>query len=110
MRFCAKRGDLERFAGLIEAEQAALKEIVPQHSRHILRMGEMIGVSSGPASILPMLPPPTRAVFEPLYPKVRPGPLRRGWARPMGKLLIPQAVRAPRAAVAFPGQANPQNP
>src|SRR5256886_8826837 len=56
IRFSAKRNDLERFARLIEAEQATLTEVVPKHSRHILRIGEMIGGSSGPASILPMLP------------------------------------------------------
>ncbi|HSU64816.1 MAG TPA: hypothetical protein VLJ12_13225 [Burkholderiales bacterium] len=101
--FSEKRGDLERFARLIEAEQAALTEIVAQHSRHILRIGEMIGVSSGPASVLPMLPPPTRAVFEPLYPKVRPGILQRLWYRLLGRLLLPKAVGEPRRAVPAEG-------
>src|SRR6266852_3640783 len=99
LRFSEDRAQLERFARLIEAEQAALTEIVPQHSRHILRIGEMIGVSSSPASILPMLPPPTRAVFEPLYPKVRPGILQRLWCRVLGRLLLPKAVGEPRRAV-----------
>ena len=39
------------------------------------------------------------AVFEPLYPSVRPGWLRCRWARILGKLLIPKAVGAPRKAV-----------
>ena len=103
IRFSAKRNDLERFARLIEAEQATLTEVVPKHSRHILRIGEMIGVSSGSASILPMLPPPTRAKFEPLYPKVRPGILQRLWYRLLGRLLLPKAVGEPRRAVPVEG-------
>jgi hypothetical protein len=59
----------------------------------------MIGVSSSAESILPMLPPKTRAVFEPLYPMVRPGPIRRNWCRLLGKLLMPKAVGSPRKAV-----------
>src|SRR5712691_7054201 len=69
MRFSDARRDMERFARLIEEEQAAVTDNVPRHSRHILRIGEMIGVASGPESILAMLPPRTRALFEPLYPK-----------------------------------------
>jgi hypothetical protein len=99
MPFSEKRGLLEEFSRLIEAEQAIVSPNVPRHSAHILRLGEMIGVSSGPGSILPMLPPKTRAVFEPLYPMVRPGPLRRQWSRLLGKLLMPKAVGAPRRAV-----------
>jgi len=101
MPFPQDRGALERFSRAIEEEQAAVTVNVPRHSVNILRLGEMIDVSSGPESILPMLPPKTRAVFEPLYPSVRPGPLRRGWARLLGKLLIPKAVGAPRNAVPF---------
>jgi len=103
MPFSQDRGAMERFSRAIEEEQAAVTENVPRHSVNILRLGEMIDVSSGPDSILPMLPPRTRAVFEPLYPQVRPAPLRRQWARLLGKLLIPKAVGAPRKAVPFPG-------
>jgi hypothetical protein len=103
IRFSDKRGDLERFARLIEAEQAALTGNVPKHSRHILRIGEMIGVSSGPESILPMLPAPTRALFEPLYPQVRPGLSQKLWSRFLGRLLLPKAVGAPRRAVPMEG-------
>jgi hypothetical protein len=98
-RFSESRADLERFAREIEAEQAALTERVPAHSRHILRIGEMIGVSSSAQSVLPMLPPATRGVFEPLYPQVRPGPLRRWWSRILGRILLPKAVGEPRRAV-----------
>jgi len=99
MRFSEKRGLMEEFSRLIEAEQATVTPTVPRHSVHILRLGEMIGVSSGPESILPMLPPRTRSVFEPLYPMVRPGLLRRTWCQALGKLLMPKAVGAPRKAV-----------
>ena len=70
------------------------------------RLGEMIDVSSGPGSILPMLPPKTRSVFEPLYPKLRPGWLRCRWNRLLGKLLIPKAVGAPRKAVPVDSSGN----
>jgi len=103
MPFSQDRAAMERFSREIEAEQAAVTENVPRHSVHILRLGEMIDVPSSPESILPMLPPKTRAVFEPLYPRVRPGPLRRVWSRLLGKLLIPKAVGAPRKAVPFAG-------
>jgi hypothetical protein len=63
----------------------------------------MIGVSSGPDSILSMLPPRTRAVFEPLYPSVRPRLPRRLWARLLGRLLMPRAVGEPRRAIPEPG-------
>ena len=101
--FSENRADLERFSCEIEAEQAAVADQVPRHSVHILRLGEMIGVPSSAESILPMLPARTRAVFEPLYPKVRPGPLRRVWSRLLGRLLLPKAVGAPRKAVPFAG-------
>ena len=103
MPFSQDRSALERFSRAIEEEQAAVTENVPRHSVNILRLGEMIDVPSSQDSILPMLPPKTRAVFEPLYPKVRPGPLRRVWSRVLGKLLIPKAVGAPRKAVPFAG-------
>jgi hypothetical protein len=97
--FSEKRGLMEEFSRRIEAEQGAITANVARHSVNILRLGEMIGVSSGADSILPMLPPKTRALFEPLYPQVRPGLPRRVWCRVMGKLLMPKAVGAPRQAV-----------
>ena len=97
--FSEKRENMERFARLVEEQQAAVTENVPKHSRHILRLGEMIGVASAPESILPMLPPKTRVVFEPLYPTVRPSLPGRLYARVLGKLFIPKAVGEPRKAV-----------
>lgn len=99
LRFTADRGRLERFARAIEAEQAAVSENVAKHSRNILRIGEMIGVRSSAESILPMLPSHTRSTFEPLYPKVKPGPIRVLWCRLLGRLLIPKAIGEPRTAV-----------
>ena len=97
--FSEERRLLEDFSRQIEADQAEVTPNVPRHSVHILRLGEMIGVPSSEESILPMLPPKTRAVFEPLHPMVRPGPFRRGWCRLLGKLLMPKAVGAPRKAI-----------
>jgi len=99
LRFSEDRAALERFARAVEAEQAALSDNAPKHARHILRIGEMIGVSSRADSILPMLPPATRSVFEPLYAKVRPGALRALWCRILGRLAMPKAIGVPRAAV-----------
>jgi hypothetical protein len=97
--FSDNRPMLEEFSRRIEAEQAIVSPNVPRHSIHILRLGEMIGVSSAYESIVPMLPPKTRAVFEPLYPMVRPGALRRSWCRLLGKMLMPKAVGTPRKAI-----------
>ena len=103
LRFSLDRAALERFARRIEAEQASVSERVPTHSRHILRIGEMIGVSSGAESMLPMLPEATRAAFEPLYPSVRPRALQRWWSRFLGRMLLPKAVGEPRRAVPVEG-------
>jgi hypothetical protein len=97
--FSEKRELMEKFSRLVEEEQAAVTENLPKHSRHILRLGEMVGVSSRADAILPMLPPRTRALFEPLYPKVAPGLPRRLWSRLLGRLLMPRAVGQPRKAI-----------
>jgi hypothetical protein len=97
--FSEHRELIERWSRLVEAEQAEVTDHVPKHARHILQLGEMIGVASGPDSILPMLPPRTRAVFEPLYPRVRPRLPRRLWSRLLGRLVMPRAMGAPRRAI-----------
>ncbi|MGH7265279.1 MAG: hypothetical protein ACREMB_10560 [Candidatus Rokuibacteriota bacterium] len=99
MPFSERRPDMERFARLVEDEQAAVTENVPRHARNILKLGEMIGVASSRESILLMLPPRTRAVFEPLHPKVRPRLPARLYARVLGRLVMPKAVGKPRKAV-----------
>jgi hypothetical protein len=96
LRFSENRPQLEQFARQIEAEQAAITPRVAAHSRNILRIGEMIGVPSSAQSLLPMLPAATRAVFEPVYPRVRPGLARRWWSRLVGRLVLPKAVGARR--------------
>ena len=48
LRFSQDRARLERYARLIEAEQACMTENLRKHSRHILRIGEMIGVPKVP--------------------------------------------------------------
>lgn len=101
--FSEERTLMEEFSRQIEAEQGAITANVARHSVNILRLGEMIGVSSSAESILPMLPPKTRAVFEPLYPQVRPWAPRRFWCRVLGRLLMPKAVGAPRKAVPVAG-------
>ncbi len=90
--FTQDRNALERFARLIEEAHAAPTRDLAKHSRHVLRIAEMAGVSSGPDSILDMLPPRTRAIFAPLYPAVRPGPLAALLCRLSGRLLLPRAV------------------
>jgi len=79
IRFSAERAALEQFARAVEAEQAAVTENVARHSRHILRIGEMIGVPSAPGAILPMLPEPTRAQFRVERLEYRAGRLRQQW-------------------------------
>src|ERR1051326_471807 len=57
IRFSAERAALEQFARAVEAEQAAVTENVARHSRHILRIGEMIGAPSAPGALLPEIAP-----------------------------------------------------
>jgi hypothetical protein len=94
---------MARFARLVEEEQAAVTANVPRHARNILKLGEMIGVASARESILPMLPPRTRAVFGPLHSSVRPRLPARLYARALGRVLMPKAVGAPRKAVPLAG-------
>jgi len=102
LRFSQDRTKLECFARNVEAEHAAITESVARHSRNILRIGEMIGVSSSADSILPMLPPTTRTIFQPLYGAVRPNFIRAIWCRILGRLAMPKALGAPRPAVPVP--------
>jgi hypothetical protein len=99
LRFSTDRAAMERFARTVEADHAAVTQNVEKHARHILRIGEMIGVSSARDSILPMLPRDTRAAFEPLYAKVRPGALRAISCRVLGRMLLPKAIGTPRPAI-----------
>ncbi len=97
--FTQDRRELERFARAVENRHAAVAADAPRLLGYVLCVAEMAGVSSGWESVLRMLPQGTRAVFEPLYPRVRPGLPRRLACRLLGRLLLPRAVGAPRAAV-----------
>jgi len=97
--FSAEVERMDAFARAVEAENAGTTPQLDRHARDILRLGEMVGVSSAPSSILTMLPEKTRAVFAPRLERLRPGPLRRSIARGLGRLLVPKAVGAPREAV-----------
>jgi len=97
--FSDRRELMEDFARSVEQEQAGFSRDLPRHARHILKIGEMIGVPSDPESILPLLPPTTREVFEPLFPEVRPRLAERAGCRLLGRFVLPQAVGVPRKAV-----------
>jgi hypothetical protein len=99
LAFSDQRGPMMAFARSVEAAHAGLAPQAEQHARNILVLGEMVGVSSSFEAIGAMLPPATRAVFEPIYPRVRPNPLRRLFARVVGRFAVPQAIGAPRPAV-----------
>lgn len=97
--FSAQRDLMERFARGVEAAHAGASPNLERHTRHILVLGEMVGVRSDPAHIASMLPEATRRVFEPIARRVQPGVLRRLACRLAGRLLMPRAIGKPRAAV-----------
>lgn len=105
--FTENRDELERFARQVEERHAAVIEDAPKLLHYVLCIAEMAGVSSGPQSILRMLPPKVRAAFEPVYPNVRPGPVRRAAYRLLGRLLLPRAVGEPRSIVPTTGHQIP---
>lgn len=92
MPFAEQRELMDEFAREVESAQAGATPQLEKHARDILVLGEMVGVSSKPASILPMLSDAARAVFAPILPRVQPGPLRRLSARGAGRLLMPRAA------------------
>ena len=96
--FTQNRGDLERFARQVEERHAAVVADAPKLLRNVLCIAEMAGESSGPESILDMLPPAVRAVLEPMYPDVRPSLSARIACRLLGRFLLPRAVGVSRAA------------
>ena len=90
---------MEEFARAVEATHKGTSPNLDKHSRHILFLGEMIGVSSARDQVLAMLPEATRRVFESRHHHVRPPFLKRLYARALGRLFIKQAVGNPRKAV-----------
>ena len=99
--FTADRAAMTAFARAVERAHTAPAPQLERHARAILRIGEMVGVSSAPAAILPMLPAAARELFAPLAARLRPGLFRRIWLRVLGRLLLPQAAGSPRVAVPF---------
>jgi hypothetical protein len=96
LRFSERREPMDAFAREVERVHAAPSPQLDRHARRILVLGEMVGVSSG--RVGRMLPAATRGVFEPVAARVRPGLLRRGLARGLGRLLMRRALGAPRRA------------
>ena len=97
--FSKDRDLMQRFSRAVEQAHAATSPNLEKHLRNILVLGEMVGVRSDLATIRGMLSGPTRTLFEPIYPRVRPGVLKRLGARLLGKLLMKRAVGEPREAV-----------
>lgn len=98
--FAGDRAQMEAFARAVEQQHArALAPQAERHARRILLLGEMVGVSSHPDSILPLLPDAPRRRFTPIATTVRPGCALRTLARAAGRLLIRRAVGRPRIAV-----------
>jgi len=97
--FSEDRAAMEQFARTVERKHAALSPNVEKHARNILFLGEMAGVSSKYEVITAMLPSDTLRVFQEIYSRVRPGLMKRLWARLLGRVLMKQAVGEPRTAV-----------
>ncbi len=90
--FSDRRPALEQFARQVEQSQAGLSPDVEKHARHILLIGEMVGVTSALEALAPMLPDATRAVFADIYDRVRPSSPPRWAARGLGRLLMKRAL------------------
>src|SRR5262249_1261614 len=99
MPFSSDRRTMEAFGRGVEAEHAAASPRLDKHAKNILVLGEMVGVPSRYDSIAGFLPANTRKVFDAIYPRVKPSWPRRAGARVLGKILMKQAVGAPRKAV-----------
>jgi hypothetical protein len=106
--FPARRDRLEEFGRRVESAHAGPSPHVERHARNILLLGEMVGVPSRYDAIAGMLPEGTRAVFAEIYPRVRPGFVRRTAARAAGRLWMRRARGRPRTAVPLPGAGEPE--
>ncbi|MBK8100206.1 MAG: hypothetical protein IPK26_24145 [Planctomycetes bacterium] len=100
--FAADRPRMIAFARAVERGHLGSAPQLERHARAILRIGEMIGVSSRPDTIAALLPGALRTAFLAIAARVRPGLLRRLFARLLGALLVPKAVGRPRVAVPLP--------
>lgn len=97
--FANDRAAMTEFARAVERVHGGTAPQLERHARAILGIAEMIGVSSSPSTILPMLPEALRPAFAPYASRVRPGPGRRICLRLLGKLLLPRALGTPRRAI-----------
>ncbi len=97
--FSNDRDLMRRFSRAVEEAHAATSPNLEKHARNILVLGEMVGVRSDLSTVGGMLSGPTRTLFEPIHPRVRPGALKRVGARLLGRLLMKRAVGEPREAV-----------
>jgi len=103
LRFSDDRARMVAFARDVERVHAGSSPNLAKHARNILLLGEMVGVSSDRETILAMLPEHTRAVYAPLHDRLRPGLLKRRFARIAGRVLVPQAIGTAREAVPWAG-------
>lgn len=99
LSFSERRDWMEQFSRMIERAHASTSPNLEKHTRNILVLGEMVGVSSGYDSISANLPEKTREIFRDLYPRVRLGWAQRSAARVLGRFLVPRAVGRPREAM-----------
>jgi hypothetical protein len=102
LAFDERRTLLDAFSRRVEAAHAGPSPNLERHARNILVLGEMIGVSSAYDAIARMLPEATRAIFADIYRRVRPALPRRLSARVLGRVVMRQAIGAPRQAVPVP--------
>jgi hypothetical protein len=93
--FSADRDAMVKFARSIEAVHAGESQDLAKHARHVLILGEMVGVSSGSETITAKLPEATRAVFAPRHARVRPGFCARSLFPLAGGMLVKKAIGAP---------------
>ena len=93
--FSADRDAMVTFARAIEAGHAGESQHLAKHARHILILGEMVGVSSGNEAITAKLPAATRTVFAPMHARVRPGLIARFLLPLAGRMLVKKAIGAP---------------
>src|SRR5262249_1170839 len=99
MPFSTDRRRMDAFARAVESAHAGPSPYLEKHIRHILILGEMVGVSSIYDSLAPFLPEATRAVFKTIYVKAKPSVIQRVGARAFGRVAMKQAIGAPRKAI-----------
>lgn len=101
--FSSDRILMEDFARSVESEYAGESKYLEKHARNVLRLGEMVGVSSSDDEIVGKLPRATREVYSPMHSRVRPSWFARFPLRLAGRMLIKKAIGKPgRETSLFP--------